>query len=160
MGLTWLIIGPNREPSVLSLPKAFSSTVGNDKKRKVWPVGAVSKTITEYSIDLTCLDERFDELESWGTGEISLHNFSKTHGLINARDGECQVLHHRTHHSIGIRCIRVSAYIVDVVKEPVHCSTISCMALVGSISMAYRLSKPFTLVASFENFCPKASERL
>jgi len=43
-------------------------------------------------------------------GEISLHNFSKTHGLVNTRDGECKVLHHRTHHSIGIRfgqCISV-----------------------------------------------------
>jgi len=34
------------------------------------------------------------------------------------------------------------------------------MALVGSISIAKRFSKPFTLVASLENFCPNASERL
>lgn len=34
------------------------------------------------------------------------------------------------------------------------------MALVGSISIAKRLSKPFTFVASLENFCPNASERL
>jgi hypothetical protein len=34
------------------------------------------------------------------------------------------------------------------------------MALVGSISMAWRFSNPFTFVASLENFCPNASERL
>ena len=34
------------------------------------------------------------------------------------------------------------------------------MALVGSISIANRLSKPLTFVASLENFCPNASERL
>lgn len=43
---------------------------------------------------------------------------------------------------------------------PLHCSTISWIALVGSISIAYRFSKPLTLVASFENFWPKASDRL
>lgn len=41
-----------------------------------------------------------------------------------------------------------------------HCSTISCIALVGSISMAYRLLKPLTFVASLENFWPNASDRL
>jgi hypothetical protein len=34
------------------------------------------------------------------------------------------------------------------------------MVLVGSISIADRLSKPFAFVASFENFWPKVSERL
>lgn len=42
----------------------------------------------------------------------------------------------------------------------IHCSTISCIALVGSISIAYRLSNPFTFVASLENFWPKASDKL
>ena len=42
----------------------------------------------------------------------------------------------------------------------VHCSTISWMALVGSISIAKRLSKPLTFVASFENFWPNASDKL
>ena len=39
-------------------------------------------------------------------------------------------------------------------KEQVilHCSTISWIALVGSISIAERLSNPWTLVASLENF--------
>jgi len=53
--LTWLIIGPRRPLRVESFPNAFSRTVGKDRKRRVCPVGAVSKTITEYSIDLTCL---------------------------------------------------------------------------------------------------------
>jgi len=48
-------MGPNLDPSVLNFASAFSRTVGKDKKRSVCPVGAVSKTITEYCIDLTCL---------------------------------------------------------------------------------------------------------
>lgn len=48
----------------------------------------------------------------------------------------------------------------EMQKEHEHCSTISCIALVGSISIANKLSNPFTLVASFENFWPNASERL
>ena len=31
------------------------AAVGKERKRSVWPVGAVSKTITEYSMLLTCL---------------------------------------------------------------------------------------------------------
>ena len=34
-----------------SLTKAFSMSSGNPSRRRVWPVGAVSKTITENSID-------------------------------------------------------------------------------------------------------------
>lgn len=34
------------------------------------------------------------------------------------------------------------------------------MALVGSISIAYKLSNPLTFVASLENFWPNASDRL
>lgn len=55
---TCWIIGPNLPPSVASLPSAFSSTLGNERNRSVWPVGAVSKTMTSNSIDLTCLYER------------------------------------------------------------------------------------------------------
>lgn len=39
-------------------------------------------------------------------------------------------------------------------------SIISCKLPFGSISIAYKLSKPFTLVASLLNFWEKASERL
>ena len=55
---TWLIIGPMRPLSVESFPSAFSSTLGKERKRRVWPVGAVSNTIAEYSMDLTCLHTR------------------------------------------------------------------------------------------------------
>jgi hypothetical protein len=48
-------MGPMRPLSVDSFPSAFSSTLGKERKRRVWPVGAVSKTIAEYSMDLTCL---------------------------------------------------------------------------------------------------------
>lgn len=51
----WLIMGPMRPLSALSLPRAFSSTVGKERKRRVCPVGAVSNTMTEYSMDFTCL---------------------------------------------------------------------------------------------------------
>lgn len=44
-----------RPLSVESFPSAFSRTLGKERKRRVCPVGAVSNTITEYSIDLTCL---------------------------------------------------------------------------------------------------------
>jgi len=60
-------MGPKREPSELSLPSAFSRTVGNDRKRRVCPVGAVSKTMTEYSIDFTCLLR--DKRSSWEKDE-------------------------------------------------------------------------------------------
>jgi hypothetical protein len=50
-------MGPMRPLSVDNFPSAFSSTVGKERNRKVCPVGAVSNTITEYSIDLTCLVE-------------------------------------------------------------------------------------------------------
>jgi hypothetical protein len=52
------IMGPNRPDRPLSLARAFSSTAGKERKRRVWPVGAVSKTISEYFIELTCLVER------------------------------------------------------------------------------------------------------
>ena len=48
-------MGPMRPLSVESFPSAFSRTLGKERKRRVCPVGAVSNTITEYSMDLTCL---------------------------------------------------------------------------------------------------------
>lgn len=38
-------MGPNWVESWESLARAFSNTVGNWRKRRVWPVGAVSKII-------------------------------------------------------------------------------------------------------------------
>lgn len=51
MLVIWLSIGPKDRPKVENLAKAFSRTVGKERKRRVWPVGAVSKTITEYSLE-------------------------------------------------------------------------------------------------------------
>lgn len=42
---TWLSIGPKRPERVLSFESAFSSTEGKERKRRVWPVGAVSNTV-------------------------------------------------------------------------------------------------------------------
>lgn len=40
-------MGPNRPESSEILPRAFSRTVGKVRNRRVWPVGAVSKMMTE-----------------------------------------------------------------------------------------------------------------
>jgi hypothetical protein len=53
---TWFNIGPNLPLRELNFFRAFSKTEGKDRKRRVCPVGAVSKTITENCIDLTCLE--------------------------------------------------------------------------------------------------------
>ena len=105
--LTWLIIGPRRPLRVESFPSAFSNTVGKDKKRSVCPVGAVSKTITEYSIDLTCLGTssvRAGQLETRDLRKDRLHDFSEAHGLIDTRDCKGEILHHAAHHAVGIGC--------------------------------------------------------
>src|SRR5271170_6001928 len=46
-------MGPNREDNRETLASAFSRTVGKERKRRVWPVGAVSKMMTLYSIEST-----------------------------------------------------------------------------------------------------------
>lgn len=53
-------------------------------------MGAVSKTITENSIDLTCL-------LSAASGIAALHDLGESHCLVDTRDGKCQVLHHPSH---------------------------------------------------------------
>jgi hypothetical protein len=57
--------------------------------------------MTEYSIDFTCL--LYMNAELLPESIHSLHNLRKAHGFINARNSKRQVLHHRTHHTIGIR---------------------------------------------------------
>ena len=107
--LTWLIIGPRRPLKVESFPSAFSRTVGKDRKRRVCPVGAVSKTITEYSIDLTCLGAssiRTGRSEARERQKDRLHDFSKAHGLIDTRNRKSKILHHAAHHTVGIGCRR------------------------------------------------------
>jgi len=50
-----LSMGPNCVESWETFAKAFSRTEGNCKKRRVWPVGAVSKMMVSYERDFTCL---------------------------------------------------------------------------------------------------------
>ena len=88
-----------------------------------------------------------------------LHDLCETHGFVNARYCKSQILHHWTHHTVRISWWHNQRR-TDNEEGSVHCSTISCIALVGSISIAYRLSNPFTFVASLENFWPKASDKL
>ena len=46
-------MGENEFLSFISLVNPFSMTAGNDRRRRVWPVGAVSKTTTSKSIRFT-----------------------------------------------------------------------------------------------------------
>ena len=46
-GITCVIIGMNRCFSASS----FCTSSGRDSRRRVWPVGAVSKTVTVNSLD-------------------------------------------------------------------------------------------------------------
>ena len=39
-------------------------TVGNCRNRRVWPVGAVSKMMTSYDSDLTCLRTSANDIAS------------------------------------------------------------------------------------------------
>jgi len=86
-------MGPNLPDKPLSLPSAFSRTEGKDKNRNVCPVGAVSKTITENSIDLTCLP-----LAPFLPAQAdSLHDLRETHCLVHTRNGKGKILHHPAH---------------------------------------------------------------
>lgn len=51
----WDIIGPIRPLMPDNFASAFSKTAGNERNRSVCPVGAVSKMIVSYVIELTCL---------------------------------------------------------------------------------------------------------
>jgi hypothetical protein len=111
-------MGPMRPLSVDSFPSAFSSTLGKERKRRVCPVGAVSNTITEYSMDLTCLSGFIyagQRVQSKGCAEGSrdvLHDLGKGHGLVYARNGKRKVLHHGAHHAIIVRCLNGEEKIV------------------------------------------------
>jgi len=78
--LTCESIGPNLPPSVDNLPRAFSRTEGKERNRSVCPVGAVSNTITENSIDLTCLPLA-PLMESREMRDV-LHDFCETHCFV------------------------------------------------------------------------------
>ena len=91
----------------------------------------MSNTITEYSIDLTCLSVLFLFIFSiWFAitskaticakkggcaegGRDVLHDLGKGHGLIYTRNGEREVLHHSAHHAILVRCFKKKEKIDD-----------------------------------------------
>ena len=86
-GLTCESIGPNLPPSVDNLPRAFSRTEGKERNRSVCPVGAVSNTITENSIDLTCLPSA--PLMDLREMRDVLHDFRETHCFVYTWNSEC-----------------------------------------------------------------------
>src|ERR1700712_4538179 len=57
-------MGPNCVDSWETFAKAFSRTEGNWRKRRVCPVGAVSKTIVSYLSSLTCLRTSANDMAS------------------------------------------------------------------------------------------------
>ncbi|KAG5519067.1 hypothetical protein PMAC_002153 [Pneumocystis sp. 'macacae'] len=133
----WLIIGPKRDPSPEILVSAFSSTVGNDRNRSVWPVGAVSNTHTEYSIDFTCFMISANPIAS------------STPGIENA-----------------MSCIIPDTGFASPSAAPLSLSTtLPHHTLLNHLldrrcRVDFLFSNPSTLHASFPNFCPNASDRL
>ena len=93
----------------------------------------------------------------------ALHDLRETHRFVYPWYSKCEILHHWTHHSIRVSYTshqHLSHQTSSSDSHYAHCSTISWIALVGSISIANKFSNPFTFVASFENFWPNASDRL
>lgn len=57
-------MGPNLPEISAILPRAFSSTLGKLRKRRVWPVGAVSNTMVSNDVDLTCFMTSANDMAS------------------------------------------------------------------------------------------------
>ncbi|SRR5258706_6062403 len=90
-----------------------------------------------------------------------LHNLGKAHGLVYTRDGYCQILDNRRDCSTLFGTLGMELRPYPKGREFVEpLLIISWREDVESISIAYKLSKPLTLVASLLNFWPKASDRL
>jgi hypothetical protein len=45
----------NLEPTLMNLPSVFSRSAGKERRRSVWPFGAVSNTMHENSMFCTSL---------------------------------------------------------------------------------------------------------
>jgi hypothetical protein len=91
----------------------------------------------------------------------SLHDLRKAHRLVHTRNRKRQILHHCAHPTALVSYTGPSARWSGTPDEgDVHDSIISCRLPLGSISIANRLSKPLTFVASLPNFCENASDRL
>jgi hypothetical protein len=66
--------------------------------------------MTEYSIDFTCLCHALVRIGKQAIHPACvLHDFSETHCLVYTRYSKCEVLHHRPHHSIRVRCLSMSS---------------------------------------------------
>ena len=76
------IMDPNLSFNVSILLRPFSMTVGKFKKRSVWPVGAVSKTITSksiFSIELNYEERILDKLIE---RHSLIYAWNRTHNFI------------------------------------------------------------------------------
>ena len=91
-GLIWLF-------SFNSFPRPFSTTVGNDSRRRVCPVGAVSKTTTEKFIPRTNLRNKGMWASQPGTIDHRvvmsiLHDFGVAHGFVYSRECAQELVHY------------------------------------------------------------------
>mmetsp|Transcript_26918 Transcript_26918/g.57667 ORF Transcript_26918/g.57667 Transcript_26918/m.57667 type:complete len:259 (-) Transcript_26918:74-850(-) len=124
---------PNRSLSSMTLPKAFSRIVGKDNKRRVCPVGAVSKTTTSKSRFCTCFINSEKDIASSIPGILFVSS-----DIMDERPPSF---------SSSAPCSAI-----------VLC--ISSISLLASISMALRLSNPSIGVGSRPIFWQKASLKL
>mmetsp|Transcript_1318 Transcript_1318/g.2722 ORF Transcript_1318/g.2722 Transcript_1318/m.2722 type:complete len:224 (-) Transcript_1318:215-886(-) len=124
---------PNRSLSSITLPKAFSRIVGKLNRRRVCPVGAVSKTTTSKSRFCTCFMSSEKDMASSIPGMLFVNS--------DIIDDKPPSFSSSTPCSAMVLCI-------------------SSMSLLASISMALRLSKPSIGVGSRPIFWQKASLKL
>jgi hypothetical protein len=132
MAVAWPINPPNRSFRSMTLPNAFSRMVGNDKSRRVWPVGAVSNTTTSKSKFWTCFISSENDMASSIPGMLFVSS---------------DIIADRPPSSSSVPC------------SDTDCCSFSA-SLLASISIAHRLVKPSMGVGSRPIFWQKASLRL
>ena len=74
----WLSMLPIDDLRLLMLSRDFSMMVGKDRRRRVCPVGAVSKTTTSYSMFWTCSMSCENDMASSIPGSWDDTEFSKS----------------------------------------------------------------------------------
>eukprot|EP00128_Syssomonas_multiformis_P017429 Colp12_sorted_trinity150504_noHs@7695 len=129
--VTWLIMGAKRFLSCMTFSRALLRLFGRANRRSVCPVGAVSKTMTSYSMLRTSFMTSAKPMASSIPGMASVSSC-----IIDIASTPPMPLPSRTLGAVSPR------------------------SMDGSISMANKLSKPLTLVGSLVNFCVNASLRL
>lgn len=77
------IKGPTLFFNLSSFPSPFSATDGNDKSRRVWPVGAVSNTTTSKFIVFTNLTTEGDSFCNWITTWLHIRTIKTPINLYN-----------------------------------------------------------------------------